>query len=307
VGVACFFIDLAVVDPETPGRYLLGIECDGANYHSSRSARDRDRIREAVLSDRGWIIHRIWSTDWFHRPEDEVRKTLAAIEAARAEWASRLDSIVPPAAETTQESVPVIRRESVEEADCEGNGCCPTKPYQIASFRVNTFQEIHELGPAELGRVVARIIDQEGPIHQEEIARRVTQLWGLQRTGRRIREAVGQALKVASGVTHDGDFYASAGLSDIAVRDRSDVEYNTVRKPTMLPPAEIRKAVTAIVQVHLGVSRDEAVTEAARLFGFKSTSARLRSVIEREIDLLLDDTILQERNGKLYAEDAINA
>ena len=68
VGTAGFIIDLAVVDPSKPGRYLLGIECDGATYHSSRSARDRDRLREAVLRDRGWKIHRVWSTDWFHRP-----------------------------------------------------------------------------------------------------------------------------------------------------------------------------------------------------------------------------------------------
>ena len=67
----------------------------------------------------------------------------------------------------------------------------------------------------------------------------------------------------------------------------------------MLPPAEIRQAVTAIVQVHLGVAREEAVTEAARLFGFKSTSSQLREVIEREIDYLLSQRALDERNGKL--------
>jgi very-short-patch-repair endonuclease len=83
VGIAGFFIDLAVKDPAQPGRYLLGIECDGAAYHSSRSARDRDRLRQAVLEDRGWTIHRIWSTDWFQRPEDQLRRTLAAIEHAR--------------------------------------------------------------------------------------------------------------------------------------------------------------------------------------------------------------------------------
>ncbi len=82
VGTAGFKIDLAVVDGDRPGRYLLGIECDGATYHSSRSARDRDRLREAVLRDRGWRIHRVWSTDWFHRPSEQVQKLIAAIEKA---------------------------------------------------------------------------------------------------------------------------------------------------------------------------------------------------------------------------------
>ena len=79
------FIDIAIVDPERPGRYILGIECDGATYHSSRSARDRDRIREQVLRGLGWQLHRIWSTDWYLSEERELQRTLDAIEKARHE------------------------------------------------------------------------------------------------------------------------------------------------------------------------------------------------------------------------------
>ncbi|MEJ1968692.1 MAG: AAA domain-containing protein [Rhizomicrobium sp.] len=68
IGTAGFFVDLAISDPDKPGRYVLGIECDGAQYHASRSARDRDRLRQLVLEDHGWIIHRIWSADWYLRP-----------------------------------------------------------------------------------------------------------------------------------------------------------------------------------------------------------------------------------------------
>ncbi len=73
VGVAGFFIDLAVVDPGNPGRYLMGIECDGATYHSAKSARDRDRLRQNILERLGWNIRRIWSTDWFKNPQGELR------------------------------------------------------------------------------------------------------------------------------------------------------------------------------------------------------------------------------------------
>jgi very-short-patch-repair endonuclease len=65
VGVAGFFIDLAVKHPSKNGPYLLGIECDGASYHSAKSARDRDRLRQEILENLGWKIYRIWSTDWF--------------------------------------------------------------------------------------------------------------------------------------------------------------------------------------------------------------------------------------------------
>ncbi|MFZ1599093.1 MAG: AAA domain-containing protein, partial [Anaerolineae bacterium] len=65
VGCSGFRIDLAIVDPAHPGRYALGIECDGASYHSAATARERDRLREQVLTNLGWRLHRIWSTDWF--------------------------------------------------------------------------------------------------------------------------------------------------------------------------------------------------------------------------------------------------
>jgi very-short-patch-repair endonuclease len=70
IGCGGYRIDMAVVDPEAPGSYLLGIECDGASYHSAANARDRDRLRQMKLEDLGWRLHRIWSTDWWRRQNE---------------------------------------------------------------------------------------------------------------------------------------------------------------------------------------------------------------------------------------------
>jgi hypothetical protein len=71
VGVAKFRIDIGVMHASRPGEYLLGIECDGATYHSSRCARDRDRLRQEIIESRGWRLHRIWSTAWYQDRESE--------------------------------------------------------------------------------------------------------------------------------------------------------------------------------------------------------------------------------------------
>jgi very-short-patch-repair endonuclease len=81
VGCSGYRIDLAVVDPRAPGRYLVGIECDGRAYHSGASARDRDRLRQHVLEGLGWRIHRIWSTDWWLNPQGEVDKMVALLDS----------------------------------------------------------------------------------------------------------------------------------------------------------------------------------------------------------------------------------
>jgi very-short-patch-repair endonuclease len=83
VGVANYFIDLAIRHPDRPGTYLLGVECDGATYHSARAARDRDKYRQSVLEGLGWQIYRIWSTDWFENAEAETRKLIDHLSCLR--------------------------------------------------------------------------------------------------------------------------------------------------------------------------------------------------------------------------------
>ncbi|MCI0621542.1 MAG: DUF4011 domain-containing protein [Acidobacteria bacterium] len=82
VGASRFRIDLVAQHPREPGRFVLAIECDGASYHSSATARDRDRLRQQQLENLGWKFHRIWSTDWFMRKDEELERALAAYRAA---------------------------------------------------------------------------------------------------------------------------------------------------------------------------------------------------------------------------------
>jgi very-short-patch-repair endonuclease len=92
VGVAGYSIDIGVRHPSQPGRFVLGVECDGATYHSAKSARDRDRLRQEALERLGWYLARVWSTDWFRDPTSEadrisalVRQAIAAITINRGE------------------------------------------------------------------------------------------------------------------------------------------------------------------------------------------------------------------------------
>lgn len=83
VGVAGFAIDIGVKHPERASDFILGVECDGATYHSAKSVRDRDRLRQEILQSKGWRIHRIWSTDWFKNRETEIKRLLKAIDDAK--------------------------------------------------------------------------------------------------------------------------------------------------------------------------------------------------------------------------------
>ena len=196
VGIAGFFIDLAVVDPKFPGRYVLGIECDGAAYHSSRSARDRDRLRQAVLEDHGWIIHRIWSTDWFNRPQGELRKTVAAIEAAKAEMEARGVEKTDAVSRAVPIEIVTVDRGDISEVSLERTVPKLSIPYEEAAFAMPcASQQIHEVPTGTLAEIVRQVVSIEGPIHTDEIVARVRSLWGLQRAGNRIQAAVTRAVE----------------------------------------------------------------------------------------------------------------
>jgi very-short-patch-repair endonuclease len=79
IGASSFRVDLGVVHPDFAGRYLAGVECDGATYHRSATARDRDKLREQVLRGLGWEIVRIWSTDWWVNPGGTLERVHAAL------------------------------------------------------------------------------------------------------------------------------------------------------------------------------------------------------------------------------------
>jgi len=87
VGVSGYFIDIGVTHEAYPGEYLLGIECDGAPYHSAKSARDRDKLRQNILESMGWKIYRIWSTDWYRRNSSEKRRLISTLEKIKAKIA----------------------------------------------------------------------------------------------------------------------------------------------------------------------------------------------------------------------------
>ena len=85
LGFAGYRIDIAVRHPDKPGTFICGIECDGATYHSAKSVRERDRLRQEVLERLGWNIYRIWSTDWFRNPNLQTRNLIKHLKTLQRE------------------------------------------------------------------------------------------------------------------------------------------------------------------------------------------------------------------------------
>ena len=301
VGSAGFFVDLAVVDPDRPGRYLLGVECDGASYHSARSARDRDRLRQQVLEGLGWTIHRIWSTDWFRNPGREMERLEEAIRrAVRAgpdmscfEAADPLAAadqfeagrppdlgappdagdMAPGGAPPSQQSPPSRPASLVREAPAAAPA--PRKrsvPYAVAELEIDLGDlQFHEVPVEVVSDWLAEVVSVEGPVHWEEACVRVVRASGLKQAGSRIKkrvlEAVGRCVRDGT-VVANGDFLWSPdrqwlpGQPQAVVRCRDGLP-GGLRTIECIAPEEIGHALVLAVRDSHGVRDDDVGRDAA--------------------------------------------
>ena len=280
VGSAGFKIDLAVRDREKPGRYILAIECDGATYHRALWARERDRLRQEVLENMGWRFHRIWSTDWFYRRGEAVKRLEDALEEAEA--------IVPGSANSAPAQALVPEPTPVASGPAPGLPASRPQipPYRLATCATPRNIEPHQVAVGEMAHITKVIVEMEGPIHQDEVARRVTSLFGRARTGSLISAAALrslQFLKSSSQVVEEGAFWMTpAQLENPPVRDRSSAPIS-LQQAEMLSPAEIRAAAAVAVRENGILSEEEMAQAVTRLLGFRRTGADLRAAVANAI------------------------
>ena len=285
VGSSGFRIDLGVRHADKPGKYLLAVECDGATYHRALWARERDRQRQQILEHLGWSFHRIWSTDWFYRKSDEVARLKTALEAARA--ASLEETPLKGANDRrpqTRETVPLEE----PPLGVELPPIYQAPPYRKSTISVTASTEPHEVPVHKLAPVVLRIVEAEGPIHEEEVARRMASAFGKERAGRRIVDVTLQALRHAQMIQKDtlqqanGFWFTPSQVASPPIRDRSN-ETTTILKAEMLPPMEIAAAARRVLEDNESVSESELITSVARVLGFKRTGPEIRDAIHNVV------------------------
>ncbi len=300
VGSAGFFIDLAIVDAKKPGAYLLGIECDGAMYHSSRSARDRDRLRQQVLEGLGWRIHRIWSTDWFRNPTRELKRVVTAIQEAQTQGVTNSIAI-----ESTESSA-LIERTAIE-FDSQPETPPLAQPYQMANFPINLQgYELHTVRRDLLASWVIEVVKIESPVHINEIARRITNAAGLTRVGNRIKDAIESACSYATrtgAIRRQGEFLWTQAMTHPVVRQRSDLP-TASRKIELVALEEIIVAIEQVVRNSFGIQRESVGLEVIRIFGFSRTSDEMRTTIEAMIARLLADGRLKQTGPHIVVSSA---
>jgi very-short-patch-repair endonuclease len=174
-GSSGYLIDFVAKHPTAPGRMVLAIECDGASYHSSPTARDRDRLRQGHLERLGWRFHRIWSTSWFRDKPAEIARAVKAYEeaVAQSEGPSLHIAASPSKAEHSQNGALVQR--------------CP-RPAVSPGAKINEYSQ------RQLRDIVEWIRSDTLLRTEDQLLSEVMRELGFQKRGKRIVEAVSLAI-----------------------------------------------------------------------------------------------------------------
>lgn len=308
VGCSGYRIDMGVVDPRAPGRYLVGIECDGRTYHSGATARDRDRLRQHILEGLGWRIHRIWSTDWWLNPEGEILKVMARLQTILEE-SETIDE------EPTVETQPEVDSEAIEPAEVnEARFASSVSPgtvkkdstpiYTQVTLDSNSPEDFYEPGIYwQLAGQLEDVINAEGPISESVLFRKVARAWGLERTGSRIVERLKGLVPKAIGRTNEDalTFYwpqslDPTGLCPIRIADESIASKRHVDDVSQ---EELAALVLHVLEQAGGSPRQDTAKAVCRLIGMARITADSEARVSQVIDRLVKNAQVLETDGNI--------
>jgi very-short-patch-repair endonuclease len=280
VGISGFRVDLGIKHPDKAGTYLAGVECDGATYHSSATARDRDKVREQVLTGLGWSILRVWSTDWWFDTRGAVERLHNALskllEESRAhalverdvngenfvdlaslspnetggqdELGQDIDNRIQVAYAPELKNVP-------PSAVAAGARLSEKNPVYILTdfgdFTVQPDKFYESSYQTTLRGMVQAVIETEAPLRDDILAQRIARAHGWLRTGSRIREQIELHLKNFDKTSEtSGKFIWKKGSIKDSIPYRWHDSNETRRAITDIPLAELVSVVHLQPDLH---------------------------------------------------------
>jgi hypothetical protein len=288
VGRSCFKIDLAVLHPQHPEQYLLGILCDGKNYYETKTTRDREIVQPNVLRSLDWNLMRIWSVDWFENKDKVIARILERIQQLlKGEEESEAETAAKPTMTfNVAQETPVSQTNNRE------------KEYQFAQLpkvKGNPTLDKALAQPSRIRKQLQDILEVEQPATHNLLCKRIAELWGI-RVSPRLQAAVDDALIGSYIDMTDSDVQAYWRTKEASL-DYPYYRTNSNRDVSDIPLIEIMNAVRYAVEQQVSIPQADLLRSATRLLGFARKGASIESQISRAIQKLISNGALVENDG----------
>lgn len=308
IGCSGYKIDIGIVDAQNPSNYQLGIICDGKNYKRTKTARDREIVQNNVLKALGWNICRIWTMDWWEKP-DEV---IASIQEAISQ--KKVSEVSPDTDNATTDSIPAVIAEEIQnkgvvsdpkEAAKEIPFLLKASPAaagnQQASIRIATngqqeyksteitpdrylsedffFMESYPIITSQ----VRKIIENEAPVSKSLLCKKVLSEWGISRLGPRIEAHIESVFKSLSIYRTEHDGYVYCWKDEEQCSSYSTYRPVSDREVTDIPPEETANVIRQILTDSISLPTTDLVKACSQTFGFPRVGSTIDNAMQRGI------------------------
>ena len=286
VGCSNFRIDLGIKRAGTSD-YVLAVECDGATYHSSKNARDRDRLRQQILENMGWKFYRIWSTDWFKNTAVEKERLLEAAKEA-------MSSIECQEKNSNSESETEDDSEEVfEEAVQEDHDMFPT--YQMAN--IYSFA-----GSNNFQGTIKKIMAVEAPISEEWLLKRIPWMFGREKVTKVVKDEYEIRMYRCeyNGIIRRNGFLYLEGATDYQLRVPGDT--GEKRDISYISREELGSGMFEIVRQNVSIEKDSLYKFLAKLLGINRLTDKVIWKMDDALEAIRDlvevnDDLISLRNA----------
>lgn len=292
IGAFASGVELGVVDPVFPDRYILGIKLDGPHYSSVLSARDREKLMSEALRFRGWNLEQLYAVDCLNDLDGEIQRIKRRIES------------LGKSAAPDDKSTRLIRH--VNRAKRAPKAGSLSVPYHQAEISVAGIREALQDGEsarptALLAEAYSDLVFQEGPIHTEEAEKRIRKALGYKRKHDGIADLLERACERAKSrgdlVERNGFLYSGTS-SSVEIRDRSSLR-GAARAFDRIAPEEVQAAVLAIVERSFGIREEEILPAVSKVFGYKGFPKGAKEIVSEQLRELLEAKAVHRQEGYL--------
>ena len=286
VGHSEYRVDVGVVDPNVPEKYILGILLDGGSYKSAKTTRDRELAQIDVLKSLGWNIIRIWSMDWWDNSNKEINRILDMLERLKENPESEEEEISEP------ENVIDFSDSDEEIKECE------IKTYEATALELTKASVDILLTPRFKDmnrRRLKSVIENEAPITEELLVRRVIKSFGIPRMTEKLQKIMSDMIGLlTTPKIKQGDtliYWSDKVKPSVYKHFRKNGEGDNYRDANDVPYAEAANAVIYLLYDEASVGKSDLIKEAAKLMNYTARGVII-DVFEGAIELLLKQELL---------------
>lgn len=287
VGCSGYRIDLGLRKPDSSD-YFLAIECDGASYHSSKNARDRDSLRQRILENMGWRFYRIWSTDWYRNKKVEKERLLQTVKDALSK-----DSCI-------EESAPEITRQEpnsvAEDAEELFVSEAAENPFEFPKYHQLNAASIIRKNNYDFQDMVREILLTEAPLSEAYLQKRVAPFFGREKVSKTVIEKYERLMFRCErkGIIRRNGFLYLQGMADPKLRipgDRREIKYISLE--------ELADGLYTLIEMNVTANRDGLYKTMTSLLGFGKKGEAIVSRFDQALRLLINGGRVKEDAGIL--------